>query len=62
MRGASRWACPVCGQITDFAEHQIQQPTTSLEAKQAWGAIGVAAFFVGLIMFGNRISDWLESA
>jgi hypothetical protein len=57
-RQASRWACPVCAGITDFAEHQIEQPTVSSEAKQIWAAIGVAALFVGVIMFADRLQEW----
>jgi len=60
-RQASQWACPVCGFVTDFAERQIQKPTTSRETKEAWAAVGIAAFFIGLLMFGDRISDWLEN-
>jgi hypothetical protein len=54
---ASRWACPVCAGITDFAEAQIQQPSTSLEDKQIWAVIGVTALIVGVAMFANR-AEW----
>jgi PHP family Zn ribbon phosphoesterase len=55
-RQASRWACPVCGVITDFAERQIQKPATSPQDKQAWAALGIAALFVGLLMFADRVT------
>ena len=57
-RKASRWACPVCGGITDFAEYQIQQPNVSPEAKQLWAAVGIGAFLVGLWMFFDGLDGW----
>lgn len=55
-RQASRWACPVCGVITDFAERQVQKPTTSPQDKQAWAALGGFALFIGLLMFVDRVT------
>lgn len=55
-RQASRSACPVCGVITDFAERQIQKPTTLPQDKQAWAALGGLALFVGLLMFVDRVT------
>gem|GEM_PF-5032759 len=57
-RQASRSACPVCGFITDYAERQIQKPTTSPQDRQAWAALGGLALFIGLLMFVDRISEW----
>ena len=57
-RGLSRFACPICAGITDFAERQIQKPTTSPEAKEVWAAVGVTALIVGLVIFADRASQW----
>lgn len=55
-RQASRWACPACGVITDYAEQQITQPNTSPDSKQFWTVVGIGATVVGLIM-AAQIAD-----
>jgi hypothetical protein len=51
----SRWACPVCGYVMDYAAQQVSRPGLSPEAKQAWTTVGVAAFAMGLLMLFDHL-------
>jgi hypothetical protein len=51
-----RWACPACGYVIDFSQKQLAKPGLSQQAKEFWGLVGVAAFFIGLIKLADRLS------
>ena len=55
---ASRYACPVCYGVTEFARHQAERPEQSQSAREIWQLIGVGATVVGLIMFLDRLTGW----
>lgn len=57
---ASRWACPICGVVTDYAQHQLAQPGLSSDAKDFWSAVFFAGLFVGLVMAADRLSQKLS--
>jgi hypothetical protein len=63
-RGLSRFACPVCGEVADYAEEQQADPTISQATRNAWGAIGAVAVVAGLFMFAHladRVLDELTA-
>lgn len=55
-RGISRWACPFCDAVTEFAQRQVQSPNTSQQDKQFWSTLGAGALFFGLIVAIDRIA------
>jgi len=57
---ASRWACPICGVVTDYAQYELAQPGLSPEAKDFWTAVFFAGLFVGLVMAADRLSRTLD--
>ena len=59
-RQASRWACPVCGTISDYAQQQAAQPDISSNAKQFWTMVGVAATIAGLFVFAHIVDQTFE--
>ncbi len=59
-RQASRWACPICGVVTDYAQQQASRPDASVDAKQFWTFVGVGATIVGLIMFAQIADHTLD--
>lgn len=60
-RAASRAACPLCHAVTQFAEMQAQQSGLSKQAKDFWGAVGVGALTVGIIMAVDKAFQWANS-
>jgi hypothetical protein len=56
---ASRWACPLCGTITDYAQQQAAQPGASMDAKQFWTIVGIGATVVGLIVAAQIVDQSL---
>jgi len=57
---ASRWACPVCGTISDYAQTEAAQPDISPNAKQFWTLVGVAATIAGLFAFAHIVDQTVE--
>jgi hypothetical protein len=58
---ASRFACPLCHTITQFAEVQAQQPGISQEAKDFWGGVAKGAVAVGVFLFVKQVIEWADS-
>jgi len=54
---ASRWACPICGEVTDYAAQQVAK-ATSPDAKEFWNAVGAVAVVAGLLILVDRMSQW----
>ena len=54
----SRWACPLCGHILDYANEQLAKPDISADGIKFWGLVGAGAFLVGLAMLLERVDRW----
>lgn len=52
-----RWACPVCGDVIDFSQKQLAKPGLSQQAKDFWGLVGMAAFFIGIVKLADHLSS-----
>ena len=55
-RGLSRFACPVCGNLADFADQQQVDPSTPQVTKEVWAIIGAVSVVAGLLIFA-RLAD-----
>jgi hypothetical protein len=52
-RGISRWACPFCGQVTDFADAQLAKPNITPEASSFWAMVSALGIVAGLFVAAN---------
>lgn len=57
---ASRWACPVCGTISDYAQEQAAQPGISEGAKTFWGVVSGVAIITGLFVAAQIVDHTIE--
>lgn len=58
--GISRWACPFCGQVSDFAANQMSQPGISEGAQTFWGVVSGIAIIAGLFVAAHMADRTIE--
>jgi predicted RNA-binding Zn-ribbon protein involved in translation (DUF1610 family) len=63
-RGLSRFACPVCGNLTDFTDKQRSDPNASQGTKDVWAIISAIGVVAGLVVFAHvadRVIDQMTA-